>query len=70
MIDAGCKKAPRLDQVVTEVVGASFGKEYQRDLNTSLSLVSGWKTYSSRTGKVFRQMARLLGGWKLANDDA
>lgn len=41
MIDAGCKKAPRLDQVVTEVVGASFGKEYQRDLNTSLSLVLG-----------------------------
>lgn len=30
-----------MDEVVTEVIGASFGKEHQRVLNTSLSPLLG-----------------------------
>lgn len=41
MVDAGCERTSGMDEVVTEVIGASVGKEQQRDLNMSLSPLPG-----------------------------
>lgn len=50
MVDEGCERASGMDEVVTEVTGASSGKEHQRHVNPSLSLLLG-----QRLQNIFQQ---------------